>query len=181
MRLVQRREHHREAAAHAVREAGGDPVGDVAELEPLEEVAGSRLPAVEPTQPRGQLEVLPRRRARDQPADVGAVADDALDVEGVAADVVPRHPGLTLGGRHHAREDPHRGGLAGAVAAEQRGGLAGEALEVDTGDGLHLAEAHMEAGHVDDRVAVGATVRGGHPRILPESATPVAGLGKDRR
>ena len=53
-----------------------DPVRDVAELEALEQVAAALLPVVHPAQPGAELEVLPRRRARDQAADVGAVADD---------------------------------------------------------------------------------------------------------
>ena len=70
-------------------EAAGDPVRDVAELEALEQVAGAVLPVVEPAQPRGELEVLPRGGARDQAADVGAVAGQPLDRQRVAAHVEP--------------------------------------------------------------------------------------------
>ena len=168
--LVQGRQHHGEAAAHAVREAGGDAVGDVAELEALEQVASPLLPVVEAPQPGRELEVLPGGGARHQAADVGAVADQPLHLEGVATDVEPGHPDLAGGRRHHAGEHAHGRRLAGAVAAQQGGRLAGVALEVDTGDGLHLAEADVEAHHVDD----GRTVRGSHARILPESAVAVA-------
>ena len=61
--LVQRGERDREPAAHAVGEAAGHPVGGVAELEPLEQVAGALLPAGQPAQPGRELEVLPRGRA----------------------------------------------------------------------------------------------------------------------
>ena len=44
-RLVQGSEHDAEAAAHAVAEAGGHAVGDVAELEALEQVAGRGPPS----------------------------------------------------------------------------------------------------------------------------------------
>ena len=59
--LVERGEDDREPPAHAVAEAAGDAVRDVAELEALEQVAGAVLPAVgQPAQPGGELEVLPR-------------------------------------------------------------------------------------------------------------------------
>ena len=63
---------------------------------------------------------------------------------------VPAVGGTTPG------EHAHGGRLAGAVAAEQRGRLAGVRLEVDAGDGLDLAEAHVQAAHVDDRGLVHA-------------------------
>ena len=44
--LVERREDHRQPPAHAVAEAGGDPVRGAAEVEALEQVAGAVLPAV---------------------------------------------------------------------------------------------------------------------------------------
>ena len=43
--LVEGGQHDRQPPAHAVAEAAGDPVGGVAELEPLEQVAGALLPA----------------------------------------------------------------------------------------------------------------------------------------
>ena len=49
------------------------------------------LPVVEPAQPGGELEVLPGRGPRHQAADVGAVARDLLDREGVRADVEAGH------------------------------------------------------------------------------------------
>ena len=149
-------------------------MGGVAELEPLQQVAGALLPVVEPAQPRGELEVLPRRGPRHQPADVGAVADQPLDGERVGADVVAGHPDLARGRRDHAGEDAHGRRLAGAVAAEERRRLAGVALEVDAGDGLDLAEAHVQPADVDDGLAVG----GAHPRILPKTRGHVAGFGK---
>ena len=60
-RLVERGEHDRHPAPHAVREPGGDPVGGPREVEPLEQVLGVRLPPVgHAAQAGGELKVLPR-------------------------------------------------------------------------------------------------------------------------
>ena len=78
----------------------------------------------QPAQPGGELEVLPRGGPRHQAADVGAVAGQPLDRERVARGrrarrrcTMPAVGGIDPG------QHPHRRGLAGAVAAEQRGGL----------------------------------------------------------
>ena len=51
LRLVQGGQYDAEPAADAVAEPAGDPVRDVAELEPLQQVAGAVLPVLQPTQP----------------------------------------------------------------------------------------------------------------------------------
>jgi hypothetical protein len=157
--LVQRREDHREPAAHAVGEAGRDPVGHVAELEALEQVAGTGLPVGRPAQPSRQLEVLPGRGPRDQAPHVGAVADRLLGPQRLGADVVARDQDRARGRRHHPGEHPHGGRLAGAVAPEQRRRLAGVRLEVDARHRLHLPEAHVQPAHVDHRRHHGFTHR----------------------
>ena len=92
-RIVERGEHDRHPAAHAVREPGRDPVGGAREVEAFEQVLGALLPPVgQAAQPRSELEVLPGRRPRDQPADVGAVADLRPRVLGVRDGVDPGHP-----------------------------------------------------------------------------------------
>ena len=58
-------------------------MGGAAEVELLEQVAGPVLPAVELAQAGGELEVLPRASRGEQAADVGAVAGDALGLEGL--------------------------------------------------------------------------------------------------
>ena len=58
----------------------------------------------DPTQPGGELEVLPRGRARDEPADVGAVADQPLDRERVERRRRAGHEHGARGGRYDARQ-----------------------------------------------------------------------------
>src|SRR4051794_953199 len=162
--LVQRREADGEPTAHAVGEAGRHPVRDAAELEALEQVARPVLPVLQPPEPRGELEVLPRGGSRDQTADVRAVAHGPLHRERVGADVVTGHDRAARAGRYDAREHPHRRRLPGPVAAQQRGRVTGVRRQVDARDGLHLAEAHVQAHDVDDGSAAG------HASILPPHA-----------
>ena len=150
---------HRHPAAHAVREAGGDAVGGAAEVEAVEQVLGPPLPAGgQPAQRGRQLEVLPRRGAGDQPADVRAVADPRLDpLAGRRRTSTPATRTVAGGRRQHAREHPQGGRLAGAVAPDQghrrrRRARSGRALHGDDG-----AEQHTEVADLDD---------GRHPDIL---------------
>jgi hypothetical protein len=151
-----------------VGEATGDPVRGVAELEPLQQVAAALLPVGQAAQPGGELEVLPRRGPRDQPAHVGAVADRPLDLERLGSHVVAGDQHGPGGRRHDTCQHPHGGGLAGAVAAQERGGLAGVGGEVDAGDSLHLAEADMEAADVDDGRVLAHPRLLAHPKIVPD-------------
>nr|WP_258017134.1 hypothetical protein [Nocardioides marinisabuli] len=52
-------------------------------------------------------------------------------------------------GWHHPGQHPHRGRLAGAVAAQQPGRPAGRGDQVDARDRLVLAEAHVQVAHLD--------------------------------
>ena len=140
---------------------------DVAELEPLEQCTPAVLPVGEPTQPGRELQVLPRGRARHQAADVGAVARGPPRGERLGAQVVPGDDRDPLGGREHAGQDPHGRRLAGAVAAEQGGRLAGVRRQVDAGHGLDLAEPDAETAHVDDRRRHGPGLL--HPVMMQRS------------
>jgi hypothetical protein len=167
-RLVERGEHYREPPPHPVAEATGDPVCGVAELEPLQQLLRSRLPALHPAQPGGELEVLPRGRPRHEAAHVGAVAGRALDGERVDPDVDTVDENDALTGRDHPRQHAHRGRLAGAVAAQQGGRPAAVRRDVDAAHGLDRPEANPQATDPDPLVGVGGLIL--HPSILPDRA-----------
>ena len=97
--------------------------------------------------------MLPGRGPRHQAADVGAVATDPLDLEGVRADVQAVDGHGAADGGTEAGEYAHGRGLARAVAPQQGGGLPGVRLHVDAAYGLHLAEADVEAADVDHGLA----------------------------
>ena len=150
--LVERRQDNRHPSAHAVAEAGGDPVRYVTELESLEQVAGSRLPArPEPSQLSGELQVLPGRGARHEATNVGAVAAAALGGHQISAQVVARNLHDAAGRRDHSCEDPHRRGLPGPVAAQQGRGLPRVCPEVDSEHCIDRSEPHVQGTYVDER------------------------------
>ena len=143
------------------------PVRGVAELEPLEQVAGAGLPVAQPAQPRRQLEVLPRGRARAPGRRRrGSSPTARLASSGVGADVVARDADDSRGRGHDAGQDPHRGRLAGAVAAEQPGRASGVRREVDARDRLHVPEPDVEVAHLDDGPGLV------HPNMIPQEPHP---------
>ncbi len=121
--LMQDGEHDREAAAHAVGEPRGDPIGGAHEIEEFEQLARALRPVrTEPAQLRRERKVLPRCRAGDQPADVRAVSDVRLGCRGVTRHVDAGDHDLAAGRRQHAGQDAQGGRLAGAVAAHESNG-----------------------------------------------------------
>ena len=79
----------------------------------------------------------------EQPVDGGELpgeAEDAVHLVGVGDDVVPADGGVAGVGAYQGAEDPHDGGLAGSVGAEQgQQGAAGHG-EVDTAEHFCGAE-----------------------------------------
>ena len=160
--LVQGGEHHREPAAHAVREAGGDPVRDVAELEPLQQVAGPVLPASGSRRSRAESCRCSQGVARGhQPAHVGAVAGGLLDRQRLARTscpatvTVPAVGGTTPASTRIVVDFPAPLRPSSAVACPAY------ATRSMPRHRLHLAEAHVQVADLDDRRGLA------HPPILP--------------
>ena len=78
------------------------------------------------------------------------VADVALDVSGVLADVHAEDGGVAGGEGDEAAEGSDDGGFAGAVGAEEAEELAAVEVEADVVDGGEGAEAEGEVLGVDD-------------------------------
>ena len=112
-------------------------------LEQLVGPAGGPGPA-EVGQPPDQAEVLaPGQVAVDRGVLAGE-ADPGSHRVGLAGDVEPEDRRRAAVGGDDGGEDPHGRGLAGAVGAEDAEHAAGRYLEVDTGEGLEVAEALRE-------------------------------------
>ena len=135
------------------REAGGDPVGDRRRGRSgrAGRAARSCHAGRHAAQRGGELEVLPRRGPRDQPADVGAVADPRLGRRRVArtASTPPTRTDPHVGGRTPASTRsvvdlpaPLRPTSATEAPARQR--------QVEPVDGDDRAEAHREVADLDD-------------------------------
>ena len=145
--LVQGREHDAEPAAHAVAEAADDPVGDVAELEALQQVAAPRLPLVHPAQPGASCRCSTASRA-GRARRRRAVADDPLDRERVGGDVVAGHR-PSRRSEAPRRQDLHRRGLAGPVADRAARSPRPLSARGRRPDGLDVAEADVEVAYDD--------------------------------
>ena len=66
-----------------------------------------------------EVEVLHHGQVGVEPETLAHVADLLLDRLGLADDVMAGHPGVAAVGVHDRRQQPHGGGLAGAVGPDQ--------------------------------------------------------------
>ena len=86
---------------------------------PLDHVARGAARIAQAVEPRDEFQVLAHRQVLIQAEALRHVADLALDLVGVAADVVAEAGALAAIGRQQAAEHADGGGLAGAVGAEE--------------------------------------------------------------
>ena len=89
------------------------------QAEPLDHVARGAARVAHAVEPRDEFQVLAHRKILIQAEALRHVADLALDLVGVAADVVAEAGALAAVGRQQAAEHADGGGLAGAVGAEE--------------------------------------------------------------
>src|SRR5215472_13504398 len=128
----------------ALRKSGKQPVH-------LVEPPGSVGPRAAAQGP--ELEVLLDGEVSEQVPGLGAVDDAALDQRVAAGfgDVLALEQDPPASGPYDAGDRHERGGLAGAVRAEQRNGFARVHVQADVEHGRHLAVAHRQALDVKQR------------------------------
>ena len=116
--VVHERGRELDALLVAERELLGAVVGALAQPEPLDPALGrrGRLALVVAVQPRHVDDLFADAHLRVQPALLRHVAE-APAHRGVDGPVAPAD--LAAVGLEHAEDDPHRGGLAGAVGADE--------------------------------------------------------------
>ena len=148
-------------------------MGGVAEVEALEQVLGTVLPALEPAQARGELEVLPGGGARHETADVGAVAGEALDGDQVLGDVEPVDPGSALARRDDPGQHAHGGGLAGPVATQESRRPSGVRRQVDAPDSGHRAEPDPQPLDLDPGLALAHVLHADHSPLPGGLVRPI--------
>ena len=135
-----------EAAAHAPGEGLHQRVGGVDEVELLEELAGplAGFALGQAVEAADHLEVEP---AGEEAVDGGLLrgdADAAAHLVGLVDDVEAGHRPRALGGDGEGGEDADRGGLAGAVVAEEAEHGAGRHVEVEVAEGPEVVVALAE-------------------------------------
>jgi hypothetical protein len=135
---------HREVQAplHAAGVGADAAVGRLAEPEALDQRvrAAAALGARQVAQPRHQAQVLARGQHLVDGRVLAGEAERAAHLVGIAGDVEAGDPDVARVGLQERREDPHGGGLAGAVGAEQREHRALLDGEVEAREDTELAE-----------------------------------------
>ena len=126
-------EAHRdvEPSPHTARVGRHLPAGRVGEREPLEQVVGDRARVLEVSQLRDQHEVLPTAEDLVHGGELAGQAEGLPHVSGLRGDVEPVDVGRPRIRLEQRGQDPHDGGLARAVRAEQGEDATPLHLEVD--------------------------------------------------
>ena len=118
-RLVEERCADRGLLAHAAGEVRRDGVALGGELESLEELIGAGFPAGEFVRRGDEAEVFEDGEVVEQFRIVGDVGEALLGFDRPGADVESADAGGAGRGSEDAGDAAHRGGLAGAVGADQ--------------------------------------------------------------
>jgi hypothetical protein len=156
-RLVHERAGDQQPPAHAARQLadlGTPAIGQVRDPQRAVD-RGAPLRAPDPVEVREDQEVLLDGQRH---VEVVELRDDAhLGTRGlgVLGQAVAQHLDLALVGDRLGGEEPHRGGLAGAVGSEQADAGAVGHREVQAGDGGDVAVALHDAVKVDGGGEVG--------------------------
>ena len=150
-----------EATAHAAGVRAGRAVGRLGEVEPLEQLGAALLHVL-----RRQVVQLAEHAHVLAPGEVlvdGRVLARETDRVphriGLLDDVMPGDVRNAGRGREQRGQDPHRGGLAGPVGAEQPDHLPPFDRQVDPVERLHVAEVLHQPLGMDCCIP-------GHPRTL---------------
>src|SRR6185295_7320797 len=145
----------REPLPHAAREGGDAGVDDIAEADMRHRRLDRRLALdrIKPDQARGVAQVLGGREIVVEADLVRHVADPALDLERLARRIVAEHARGALADVAQPQQHQDRGGLAGAVRAEQPENLAARDRERYAFDDRRSVVALGEIADLDDVVA----------------------------
>ena len=136
-----------EAAPHATRVGADEAVAGVGQIQSFEHVRGrrGRVPPAQPEQPCDHPQVLGAgHRGLDRRVLPGET-DDLAHALRLGADVDAGDADLATVGPQQRRHRAHERGLAGAVRPQERGDVAGLGDEIETGEGVDVAEALRHA------------------------------------
>ena len=142
LRPVDETERDVEPPLHAARVGLGRPVGRIAQAELLKQFGG---PAAGPrpapvVQPPDDLQVLPAGELLLDGGRLAGQPDGAADRGRLAHDVMALDHRPAAVGQQQRGQDPHRGGLPGAVGAEHAEHRPARHRQVDTARRLHIPE-----------------------------------------
>jgi hypothetical protein len=156
------------------RELARQHVGLVGELEFLEQRLAALGRTLDVEEPGGQRKVLAHGQVLEQVRLVGEPGEDALGLDGVGAQVVAVDHDRPGGRREDTDDAAQRGGLAGAVRADQAENLAGRDREVEVLHGNEVSVVLGEALDLDQRDVLSSA-------CVPAKSTLPIGRGQDLR
>ena len=139
----------REPLLPAARELAGKLLLAAREPEPLDHRARRRGRLRQPVKARDEFQVLAHREVLVEAEALGHVADMALDLVGLGADVVAETGALALVGREQPAQHADGGGLARTVGTEESVDLAALDLHREVAHDLAAAEGFRQAMDVD--------------------------------
>jgi hypothetical protein len=160
-RVTQQRSGESEPLPHAEGEAADVAFGGTGQPDQLEDLVAPSV--VHADERRVDPQVVACSPARVEARGLQRCPDDCRRPRQVDVPLSPDR-GLAGVGVDQAEQHPQRGGLAGAVGAQEAGDPAGLDGEGQVVDGPHGAEALGEAAHVDGHAGPPPRVR--HARIL---------------
>ena len=169
-RVVDERLRQADPLPVALRELAAVAVGHVVDVGALHHRRDALAPLLRrhALDAGDEVEVLAHRHVRVERRRFRQVAGAALGFDRVREDVEPGHRRLAFGRRHVAGQDPHRGGLAGAVRPEEAEDLAPLDTKTDVVHGRDPAVAFGDVLDLDHRSlqrsiirAAGTTIRDG--------------------
>ncbi len=162
---------YRDLLLHAGRHFGAEPVADVVHFEPGEEAFHpfGQFILGHTVEPPEVFDHLPGGHAVVDGGVGRHETDLAADHRGLCDDVVAVQRGRAGGRLEHGAENPQRGGLSGAVGAEQAVDLAGTCVEVDGVDGDEFASLEV-------LIVFRQSTRVNHRHPSPQGAITPTGL-----
>ena len=159
LRVGQRAGAEREPLLPAARQLARELLLAPGEPEPLDHRARRRARIGEPIEPRDEFEVLAHREVLIEAEALRHVADVALDLVGLGADVVAEAGAVALVGREQPAQHADGRGLAGAVGAEEAVDRAALDLHRQVAHDLAAAEGFGQPVDIDGDVGRGRCVR----------------------
>ena len=185
-RLVEQQKLRMRQGAGAERQpllpAAGQQPGDLVlaagEAEMLDHLARCLGRLRQPVDARDELQVLLHREVLIETEALRHVADLALDLLGLGADVVAQTSAGALVGRQQTAQHADRGGLAGAVGAEKAVDGAALDLQRQIADHRAAVECLGQAVDIDDDVGLQRSLAA-LTAAAPRSAHRLAGRRED--
>jgi hypothetical protein len=165
-----------EPAAHPTGIGPHRPVGGIGQLEALDERIGpfASLAGIEAVQAAEHAQVLAAAEHLVERRVLARHADATTCLVGMAQDIDAGHGRLAGIGTRERRQDAHGGRLAGTVGAEDAEDRPLVDAEVESAEGVRLAEGLVETLGVDHRSG------GLRHRLLGEGAGSVANNRRSR-